>query len=109
MDNHVHLLATPPEDGRIGPLMQRLGRHYVALFNGRHGRTGTLWEGRYTSCFVDSADCVLRCYRYIGLNPSRARLIDDVAAYRSSSCAANLGQREHSALMPHLSLKLGSE
>ncbi|MBB4133414.1 transposase [Xanthomonas sp. 3075] len=46
MDNHVHLLVTPPDAGRIGQLMQRLGRNYVALFNGRHGRTGTLWEGR---------------------------------------------------------------
>ncbi|MEA9776423.1 transposase [Xanthomonas campestris] len=42
MNNHVYLLATPPAIGRIGQLMQRLGRNYVALFNGRHGRTGTL-------------------------------------------------------------------
>ncbi|MEA9583902.1 transposase [Xanthomonas campestris] len=69
MDNHVHLLATPPAKERIGQLMQRLGRNYVALFNGRHGRTGTLWEGRYKACLVDSADYVLRCYRYIELNP----------------------------------------
>ncbi|MBB4731380.1 transposase [Xanthomonas arboricola] len=45
MDNHVHLLATPSATGRIGQLMQRLGRNYVALFNRRNGRTGTLWEG----------------------------------------------------------------
>ncbi|MFS8404882.1 transposase [Xanthomonas campestris pv. campestris] len=69
MDNHVHLLVTPPAAGRVGQLMQRIGRNYVALFNGRHGRTGTLWEGRYKACLVDSADYVLRCYRYIELNP----------------------------------------
>ena len=46
MDNHVHLLATPPELGALGRMMQKLGRHYVGLFNARHGRTGTLWEGR---------------------------------------------------------------
>ncbi|WP_263297448.1 transposase [Xanthomonas citri] len=86
MDNHVHLLVTPPDAGRIGQLMQRLGRNYVALFNGRHGRTGTLWEGRYKACLVDSADYVLRCYRYIELNPVGARLTDNPAAYRWSSC-----------------------
>ncbi len=67
--------------------MQRLGRHYLAIFNGRHGRTGTLREGRYKSCLVDSAGYV-RCYRYIELNPLRARLIDDQGTYRWSSCEA---------------------
>ncbi|WDJ96137.1 transposase [Xanthomonas campestris pv. incanae] len=110
MDNHVHLLVTPPAAGRVGLLMQRIGRNYVALFNGRHGRTGTLWEGRYKACLVDSADYVLRCYRYIELNPVRARLTDNPAAYRWSSCPANLGQRRHSALTPHPCwLALGSD
>jgi putative transposase len=101
MDNHVHLLATPSEPGAIGRMMQRPGRGYVALFNGRHGRSGTLWEGRYKACLVDSEDYVLRCYRYIDLNPVRARITDDPATYRWSSCAANLGQRHTSALHPH--------
>uniref|UniRef100_UPI003CE53E4B transposase n=1 Tax=Xanthomonas phaseoli TaxID=1985254 RepID=UPI003CE53E4B len=78
--------------------------------NGRHGRTGTLWEGRYKACLVDSADYVLRCYRYIELNPVRARLTDNPAAYRWSSCPANLGKRKHSALTPHPCwLTLGSD
>jgi len=109
MDNHVHLLLTPPEVGAIGKMMQRLGRNYVALFNGRHGRTGTLWEGRYKACLVDSEHYVLRCYRYIDLNPVRARLIDDPVAYRWSGCAANTGRRTGSGLVPHAGwLALGS-
>jgi putative transposase len=100
MDNHVHLLATPPQAGAIGRMMQSLGRQFVGAFNARHGRTGTLWEGRYKACIVDSDQYVLRCYRYIELNPVRARLIDDPAAYRWSSCAANLGQRPQSQLTP---------
>ncbi|WP_435014314.1 transposase [Xanthomonas arboricola] len=31
MDNHVHLLITPPAIGRMVQLMQRTGRNYVAL------------------------------------------------------------------------------
>lgn len=101
MDNHVHLLATPTAAGDIGRMMQRLGRQYVALFNGRHDRTGTLWEGRYKACLVDSERYVLACYRYIELNPVRARLTDDPAAYRWSSCMANLGLCPHPHLSPH--------
>ena len=101
MDNHVHMLATPPETGAVGRMMQRLGRRYVALFNARHARTGTLWEGRFKACLVDSTGYVLRCCRYIELNPVRARLVEDPAAYRWSSCAAHLGGREERMLTPH--------
>lgn len=59
---------------------------------------------------MDSADYLLRCYRYIELNPVRARLTDDPASYRWSSCPANLGQRGHSALTPHpCCLALGND
>ena len=101
MDNHVHLLATPQAQGDVGRMMQRLGRRYVGSFNARHGRTGTLWEGRYKASLVDSGHYMLACYRYIELNPVRARMIDDPAAYRWSSCAANLGRGPHSDLSPH--------
>ncbi|WP_028916660.1 hypothetical protein [Pseudoxanthomonas sp. J35] len=50
---------------------------------------------------MDSEHHVLRRYRYIELNPVRARIIDDPVVYRWSSCAANTGQRPGSGLIPH--------
>ena len=38
MDNHVHLLVTPPEMGALGRMMQMLSRRYVGQFNTRHAR-----------------------------------------------------------------------
>ncbi len=101
MDNHVHLLATPPEQGAAGRMMQLLGRRYVGHFNARHGRTGTLWEGRYKACLVDGADYLLRCARYIDLNPVRARMTDAPAAFRWSSCAGLCGVRDDPLLTPN--------
>lgn len=101
MDNHVHLLLTPPETGAIPRLMQKLGRSYVGQFNARHRRTGTLWEGRYKACLVDSEGYVLRCYRYIDLNPVRARMTDDAASYPWSSAPAHCGCRVDTLLRPH--------
>lgn len=101
MDNHAHLLMTPPLAGAVGSVMQQLGRRYVGWFNMRHGRSGTLWEGRYKACLVDSETYVLRCARYIDLNPVRARITDDPVAYRWSSCAALCGQRENPLLTLH--------
>ncbi len=91
MDNHVHLLITPRQTGATARLMQQLGRNYVGWFNARHGRTGTLWEGRYKACLVDSARYVLSCYRYIELNPVRACMVVDATSYPWSSCAGHCG------------------
>jgi putative transposase len=91
MTNHVHLLVTPDALGAMSSMMQGIGRRYVAEFNVRHGRTGTLWEGRFKSCLVDSEGYVLACYRYIEMNPVRAGIVSDPSEYAWSSHAANLG------------------
>ena len=110
MDIHVHLLVTPPEVGATGRMMQLLGRHYVGQFNARHGRTGTLWEGRYKACLVDGADYLLRCTRYIDLNRVRARMNDDPAAFPWSSCAGLCGLRDDPLLTLHpVQRALGTE
>ncbi|WP_228739762.1 transposase [Xanthomonas euvesicatoria] len=70
MDNHVHLLVTPPAAGRIGQLMQRLGRNYVALLmaatgaRARCGKAGTrhvLWTVRTTSFAAIATLSSIRC------------------------------------------------
>jgi putative transposase len=101
MCNHVHLLATPVEDGGIGRLMQGLGRSYVPLFNLMMGRTGTLWEGRFKSCLVDSDAYLLRCYRYIELNPVRAGITAEPGAFRWSSYLCNGLGKFDPLITPH--------
>jgi putative transposase len=81
--------------------MQKLGRQYVGQFNARHRRTGTLWEGRYKSCLVDSESYLLHCYRYVDLNPVRARMTEDPLSFPWSSAATNGGHRPDSLLTPH--------
>jgi putative transposase len=101
MTNHVHLLLTPSDKESCSALMRDLGRRYVPYFNRRHGRTGTLWEGRFHSCIVESARYVLACYRYIELNPVRAKMVGRAAAYLWSSYAINTGSRADTMISPH--------
>jgi putative transposase len=101
MPNHVHLLMTPSsEEGCMG-MMRELGQRYVQYFNRRHARTGTLWEGRYRSCLVESAAYVLACYRYIELNPMRAALVERPDRYEWSSHRGNLRLQSDSLLSAH--------
>jgi putative transposase len=52
LDNQVQLLLRPPTEAALSRTMQALGRRYVAAFNRRHGRSGTLWEGRFRAGVV---------------------------------------------------------
>jgi len=89
MTNHVHLLATPHTPESLPRTMQALGRRYVRYVNTIHGRTGTLWEGRYRAAPIDSEAHFLACCRYIELNPVRARMVRHPHDYRWSSYRAH--------------------
>ena len=101
MTNHVHLLLTPSTEESCTALMRDLGRRYVPYFNWRHERTGTLWEGRFRSCIVESSSYVLACYRYIELNPVRAGMVNHPSGYLWSSHAVNSGSRSDPSVSPH--------
>ncbi len=101
MPNHVHLLLTPAQPMALGRLMQALGRRYVMWFNRRHIRTGTLWEGRYRACVIESEHYLFACSRYIEMNPVRAGLVADPAEYRWSSYAHHIGLRPEPLISEH--------
>jgi putative transposase len=101
MTNHIHLLATPRTPRSIPCMLQRVGRRYVRRINWRTGRSGTLFEGRYRATVVDSERYLLACLRYIELNPVRAGIVDDPAAYPWSSCRHHLGRRDDPLVTEH--------
>ena len=106
MPNHVHLLATGTEAGVIGRIMQSLGRRYVRHVNSSYRRTGTLWEGRYKACLVDSDRYLLTCYRYIELNPVRAGIVSAPGDYRWSSYNRNALGMADDVITPHATYEL---
>lgn len=101
MPNHVHLLITPETKAAPARLMQRIGRWYVRYFNERHGRTGTLWEGRYRSSLIDSERYFLACSRYIELNPVRAGIVAIPSDFEWSSFRGNACDGTDHLLTPH--------
>jgi putative transposase len=109
MTNHVHLLVTPSHARGCALLMRDLGQRYVQYFNRRYARRGTLWEGRYYSCLVQSASYLIACYRYVERNPVRAGMVSDVSAYPWSSYSGNSGRVTNELLTQHAEyLSLGS-
>lgn len=101
LDDTLHLLLTPTREGGLARLMQALGRSYVRYFNQRHGRNGTLWEGRYRCTVLQAETYLLACMAYLDLSPVRAGLASAPEGYRWSSHAHYLGQRNDRWLTPH--------
>ena len=101
MSNHVHLLVTPLESTSISNMMQFVDREYVRFFNGKHARTGTLWNGRFKSCLVQTERYFLICQRYIELNPVRAGLVAHPGDFHWSTYKSNAEGLESSLLRPH--------
>ncbi len=101
MTNHVHLLCTPQQECAVSKMMQSLGRRYVQYFNYQYQRSGTLWEGRYKSCLVQSEKYLIELYRYIELNPVRAMIVKDPCEYIWSSYQVNALGKMSELCTPH--------
>jgi putative transposase len=101
MTNHVHLLLTPACKDGPSLMMKHLGQRYVQYVNKTYRRSGTLWEGRFRSSIVQEQGYLLRCYRYIELNPVRAGMVRHPRDYRWSSYSTNGEGHMSRLLQPH--------
>ncbi len=61
----LQLLATPAQATGLSRLVQALGRRYGGAYNRRHGRRGTLWDGRYRCAVVEPGTTRLNTLRLI--------------------------------------------
>ena len=107
MPNHVHLLCTPQEENAVSRMMESIGRMYVQYYNDRYYRSGTLWEVRVKSSFIDSEQYLLALHRYIELNPVRAGMVEAPAEYNWSSYGCNALGIESELHTPCVYLALG--
>lgn len=91
-DDSVTLLATPDSATGLSRMMQALGRGYVAAFNRRHGRSGTLWEGRFRSAVVEPETRLLEAMVFVETGATEApTTAGDPLPPRWSSARHHLG------------------
>jgi len=103
MGNHYHFVLRTHQPN-LSRLMRQVNGVYTQAFNRRHGKAGHLFQGRFKAILVDSDAYLLAVCRYVELNPVRARLADDPAAWRWSSCRAHLGLAEAPAWLDSTAL-----
>jgi putative transposase len=100
LDFEVQLLATPEHAAGLSRMMQSVGRSYVAAFNRRHTRLGTLWQGRYRAAVIEAANWLIDCMRHVEAAPLRFGHPTAVD-YEWSSAAHHVGRRADPLITDH--------
>jgi putative transposase len=74
MDNHVHLILTPPNPDGLRAALGEAHRRYTRRINFREGWRGYLFQGRFASYPMDDAH-LMAAVRYVENNPVAARMV----------------------------------
>lgn len=89
MPNHVHLIAAPESEDGLRRGIGEAHRRYSRMINFRENWRGHLWQGRFASFPMDE-NYLLAAALYVEMNPVRASLVTDAAAWPWSSAHAHL-------------------
>jgi REP element-mobilizing transposase RayT len=75
----------------LSEFMKGVMQRFTQWYNGKHKRSGTLWEQRFKSVIVEDGLAARTMAAYIDLNPVRAGMVADPAEYRWSGYGEAVG------------------
>lgn len=101
LPNQVHFLVTPETADSLPQFMQSVGRTYVRTFNNRHGRSGTLWEGRYRATVLEAQAWLLPAMVVLESQAVAQGLVGRAVDYSWSSARHNAGAQVDGMLRLH--------
>jgi putative transposase len=89
MPNHVHLILVPHDADGLRFALAPVHRYYAGVIHARRKRTGHFWQGRLGAVVMDETH-LAEAFRYVLLNPVRARLAKKPEQWPWSSARAYL-------------------
>ena len=84
LNNQIHLLIEPAEEGSMSRFMEHLSKGYAKYFNKTHSHFGHVFQGRFKSFLVQDNKYFFLCSRYIDLNPVKTQIVTDARLYEWS-------------------------
>jgi len=85
MGSHFHLIVRLEAWGDLARFMKQVFLAYSSLYRNNHVYIGHLFQGRYKSIIIDSQVYLIKCGKYIELNPVRAKITSSPDDYAHSS------------------------
>ena len=89
MPNHIHAILVPSDEQGLRIALAATHRAYAGILNSRRKRTGHFWQGRFGAAVMDE-DHLTAAFRYVLLNPVKAKLVDSPDKWPWSSAKAYL-------------------
>ena len=93
MRNHWHLVLWPRRAEDLSRFMQWISTTHVRRWREHRGKVGEghLYQGRFKSFPVQNDHHLLTVMRYVEANPLRAKVVEEVEAWRWSSLGRGIG------------------
>jgi putative transposase len=93
MPNHVHLILVPRDEDGLRSCLAPVHRAYAGIIHARRKKSGHFWQGRFGTTVMDE-DHLAEAFRYVLLNPVRAKLVAKADQWEWSSARAYLKGRD---------------
>jgi len=85
MDNHAHLLKYADDIKNISLFMKEVNTEYAVYYNKSKNRVGYVFRNRFSSKPIYNQDYLLKCIKYIHMNPVKAEIVQKEEDYNFSS------------------------
>lgn len=105
MPNHTHLILVPRTEDGLRKCLAPTHRAYAGLQNARRAVTGHFWQARFGSVVMDDVH-FYQAFRYVLLNPVRARLVRTAREWRWSNARTCLERRADGVADPSRALDM---
>lgn len=85
MNNHAHLIIYSENINEISEYMHKINGIYAIYYNNKNKRVGYVFRDRYKSQYIYDREYLLKCIKYIHLNPVKAKIVNNEKEYKYSS------------------------
>lgn len=94
MDNHTHLLTYTENIENLSLFMKEINTGYAIYYNKSNKRVGYVFRNRFSSKPIYNQEYLLRCIKYIHMNPVKAGICKNEGDYNFSSYKDYLNENE---------------
>ena len=85
MSSHAHFIYYVDNTNEISNMMRKINTLYAKYYNQKYERVGYVFRDRFKSQYIYSRDYLLKCIKYIHMNPVKAQIVNSEKQYKFSS------------------------